>query len=63
MHKHDGMDTEERLREIRRTGTLWREYWKNYSDGGKRGLATVGRLEQLEEEGFSWDTVLSWNLR
>ena len=63
VHKHDGLDTERRLTEIRRTAVLWREYWDQYSDGGKRGQATRLRLEQVASDNFNWDVVLSWGLR
>ena len=63
VHKHDGVDTDQRLTEVRRTGSLWRKYWQEHSNGGKRGYATIKRLEEIDEEGFCWETVMSWKLR
>ena len=63
IHKHDGIDTPQRLREICRTAESWVEYWTHNSDGGKRGSATLKRLEQVMRGDFSWDVVLGWNLR
>lgn len=63
VHKHDGIDVEDRLREIRRTARLWRRYWDENVDGGKGGSATVKRLEEVEKDDFNWGTVLSWKLR
>ena len=53
VHKHDGIDVEGRLREIRRTARLWRTYWDENVDRGKGGTATVKRLEEAEKDDFN----------
>jgi hypothetical protein len=50
------------LEEVRRTAHLWRSYWQ-HSDGGKRRDPTMIKLRQVEQEGFTWRTVLDWELR
>lgn len=63
VNKHRDINSEARLREVYRTATLWRTYWKEYSDGGKYGNPTMVKLLQIEEEGFGWQQVLDWGLR
>ena len=46
-NKHRDINNQERLEEVRRTASLWREYWDGYSDGGKYGNATMARLQQI----------------
>jgi len=63
VQKHNDVQDTKRLSEIRRTATMWIEYWKNYSDGGKRGNATMAKLQQIGQEGYSWSDVEAWGLR
>lgn len=63
VHKHKDVDDQSRLGEVRRTGRLWREYWDQYSDGGKYNNPTMAKLLQIEGEEFCWQNVLDWNLR
>ncbi len=63
VHKHEATDTEARLQEIRRTAVVWRTYWEDYSDGGKRGTKTREKISQAEEDTFDWSMVLDWKLR
>ena len=63
VNKHRDINDDRRLEEVRRTGSLWREYWNLYSDGGKYGNSTMAKLRQIETEGFGWQRVLGWNLR
>lgn len=51
------------LEEVRRTAQLWREYWRNHSDGGKRRDPTMMKLNQVAGDSFSWSHVLEWHLR
>lgn len=56
------IDDEKLLTEIRQSASLWRTYWHDHSDGGKRGNATKARLEQIEEEEFGIQDVLDWGV-
>ncbi|KAE9373247.1 hypothetical protein N431DRAFT_557405 [Stipitochalara longipes BDJ] len=56
------VDEQYLLEEVRRTAGLWLSYWK-HSDGGKRRDPTMIKLRQVEEESFTWRTVLDWELR
>ena len=60
--KHDDVDDELRLEEIGRTALEWRKYWDNLKDGGKHSNVTRMRLDQVEQEGLDWQTVLGWQL-
>ncbi|KAI4237115.1 MAG: hypothetical protein LQ349_002098 [Xanthoria aureola] len=62
VHKHDGIDTSNRLDEIRRTAAQWKVYF-DIQDGGKGGRVMKYRLEELMQDGFDWDAVLAWGLR
>jgi hypothetical protein len=55
--------TDRLLKRIRQTAALWSTYWQRFSDGGKHRNPTMLKLKQVAEEGFSWETVLSWDLR
>ena len=65
MHKRKEMNDDERLKEVLRGATLWRQYWDQYSDGGKYGNPTMVKLVQIEQQGenFGWQQVLDWGLR
>ncbi|CAF9918026.1 hypothetical protein IMSHALPRED_003835 [Imshaugia aleurites] len=43
---------DERLAETKWTANLWRTYWVNYSDGGKRDAPTTGNFRQMENRAF-----------
>ena len=61
VNKHQDVDNEERLREVIHSATLWLEYWRDYSEGGKNN-PTMAKLVQTQQEGFTWSDVLRWNL-
>lgn len=60
-HKHDRVRTGDRLKEIKRTAEIWREYW-TYVDGGKSS-STLEKLAQVQLDTFCWADVVEWNLR
>lgn len=74
VHQHHKSSTEEHiwskvviderylLQEICRTAGLWRSYWNEYSDGGKRRDPTMMKLNQVAEDDFCMRTVLDWKL-
>jgi hypothetical protein len=41
------------LEEIRRTAGLWRSYWRDHSDGGKRRDPTIMKMNQIAEDDFT----------
>jgi hypothetical protein len=51
------------LEEVRRTASLWRTYWREHSDGGKRRDPTMMKLLQVDDVNFTWVDVLEWKLR
>jgi hypothetical protein len=57
------IDVEDLLREIRRTAALRRVYWEEHSEGGKQCNPTMLKLNEVFKDGFSWGTVLGWDLR
>lgn len=63
MKMHREVSPDERLAEMIRTGDLWRIYWVNYSDGGKRDNPTMAKLRQMQDPAFGWQDVLDWDLR
>jgi hypothetical protein len=52
------------LAEIPRTAGLWRSYWLEYSDGGKRRDLTMIKTYEIEAKGdrFNQTYVLAWKL-
>ncbi|KAL9042298.1 MAG: hypothetical protein Q9180_000694 [Flavoplaca navasiana] len=63
INRHQEVGNGPRLEEIRRTASLWWDYWKAYSKGGKWNHPTLKKLEETQEEGFSWTNVMNWSLR
>jgi hypothetical protein len=57
------VEEQDLLEEIRRTAGLWRTYWVEHSNGGKRRDPTMIKVNQVAEEDFCIDTVLDWQLR
>ncbi|KAH8791671.1 hypothetical protein BGZ57DRAFT_922836 [Hyaloscypha finlandica] len=51
------------LEEVRRTAGLWRTYWREHSDGGKRRDPTMMKLLQVDDVNFTWVDILEWKLR
>lgn len=62
-YKHENIDDSARAEEVRCTAAKWRTYWKEYSDGGKRGYVTQERIDQTEKADFDWEVVRTWHLR
>ena len=63
--KHALIDTETRLQEIVRTGSLWRDHWERERALGfpiNRNDPTWIKLEQIKEDDFGWGVVLSWKI-
>ncbi|KAI4118688.1 MAG: hypothetical protein LQ345_001299 [Seirophora villosa] len=61
VHHHQEVDSQRRVGEICRTGTLWREYWESLG-GGRKSNETASKLEQISQ-GLTWTDVLNWKLR
>ena len=57
------VEEQDLLEEIRHTASLWRMYWRDHSDGGKRRDPTMMKLNQVAGEDFCMRTVLDWQLR
>ena len=63
--KHTVIDTQTRLQEIIRTGSLWREHWESERALGfsvNPNDPTWIKLEQMKEDGFGWGVVMSWKI-
>ncbi|KAI4150984.1 MAG: hypothetical protein LQ341_001000 [Variospora aurantia] len=63
VNKHQDVDNAVRLEEIQRTALAWSDYWNLHSEGGKRTNATLTKLEEAQQPGFDWSTVMRWSLR
>lgn len=62
-HKHAEIDCSDRLAELRRAASLWRQYWHEaVSDGGK-SPQTLERLALAESDTFCWNDVVAWYSR
>ncbi|KAL8782345.1 MAG: hypothetical protein Q9213_005466 [Squamulea squamosa] len=62
-HKHTHVDPKDRLEEIRRTVSLWAEYWLHSGDDGGKGASTLEKLATAQKESFCWDDVIAMNFR
>lgn len=62
VNRHDNVGEELRLGVIKSSAVQWRAYWAKCSLGGKRDNRTYQRLLQIEQEGFGWQDVVSWDL-
>lgn len=51
------------LQEIYRTANLWKEYWQDNCYGVKNTNPTMAKLQEVAQDGFTWDAVLAWKLR
>ncbi|KAI1847622.1 hypothetical protein JX266_006474 [Neoarthrinium moseri] len=52
------------LDEIKRTASLWSEYWaRSSSEMARKDGITRAKLLKATEETFSWQDVLAWNMR
>ena len=63
VNQHQDTDHHIRLEEIQKSAQSWWEYWNLHSKGGKRGNPTLAKIEEAQEEGFSWSSISSWSLR
>ncbi|KAI0441229.1 hypothetical protein F4803DRAFT_524253, partial [Xylaria telfairii] len=60
--EHDGIDEGTRLAEVRRTALLWRRYWAEDSEGGRRDGPTMTRLREAVADDLTWEHILDWGL-
>ena len=61
--KHTMINNQERLEEILRTGSYWRDHYECQRTLGhaiNRSDPTWLKLEQMKKKDFSWDVVLTW---
>ncbi|KAI4237104.1 MAG: hypothetical protein LQ349_002109 [Xanthoria aureola] len=63
VNRHQDVDNSVRLEKIKQTAAVWSEYWRCFSKGGKRNYPTLSKVNEAQEESFSWTDVMKWRLR
>lgn len=65
VHEHGRSEDEGRLLgEVRRTASLWSDYWERHSsEMSRKDGNTQAKLLQAAQEGFRWRDVVAWGLR
>lgn len=63
VNEHQEVANNARLAQIIRSALLWAIYWDLNPPGGKRNNPTLLKIEQTQQQGFSWLDVIAWSIR